>query len=201
MLFRSRHLSASLLLLAPVLAAAQMHHVDTPEQVTRAVGVYEWTGPLDKPKAARLVPVSLFINGQMRDAGIYLAQPVPFALETGNVYAIEFAGQPKGTLDVKMARDMATQGVIVDNPEGSWYGYGRFAPPSVPKKSTLKPTVTLATIAGSEDDTRPHFVAPRAEAPAAPVPKTGSRAPVSDDDRERPTLQHRADTEDGSGGK
>jgi hypothetical protein len=201
MIFRPRHLYASLLLLAPVLAAAQMHHVDKPEQVTRAVGVYEWTGPLDKPKAARLVPVSLFINDQMRDAGIYLAQPVPFALETGNVYEIQFAGQPKGTLDLKLARDIAAQSAIADDPEGSWYGYGLFAPPGAPKKSTLKPTVALAAIAGSEDDSRPRFVAPRAEAPATPAAKTSSRAPASDDDSERPTLRHRDDSEDTNGGK
>ena len=41
----------------------------------------------------RLVPVSLFIDGHVEDAGVYLAQPVPFALQTGDVYSIERAGQ------------------------------------------------------------------------------------------------------------
>src|ERR1700742_538985 len=90
-------------LLLPLAAAAQMHHVDKPEQVTRAVGVYEWTGELAKPTQARLVPVSLFINGHFQAAGTYLARPVPFALETGNVYSIDRAGHSLGTLDINMA--------------------------------------------------------------------------------------------------
>ena len=44
-----------------------MHHVDAPENVTRSIGVYEWTGDLAKPVAARLIPVSLFIDGDFKD--------------------------------------------------------------------------------------------------------------------------------------
>ena len=51
-----------------------------PENVVRAVGVYEWTGDMAKPTASRLIPVSLFIDGKLEDAGVYLARPVPFAL-------------------------------------------------------------------------------------------------------------------------
>jgi hypothetical protein len=68
-------------LLAASVAVAQMHKVETPQKVTRAVGVYEWTGDLNKPIAARLVPVSLFIDGHLEDAGVYLARPEPFALQ------------------------------------------------------------------------------------------------------------------------
>ena len=59
--------------LASPLALAQMHKVAKPEQVVRAVGVYEWTGDFAKPTASRLIPVSLFIEGQLQDAS---SQPI-----------------------------------------------------------------------------------------------------------------------------
>src|SRR5580698_6073684 len=79
---------------------AQMHKVAKPEQVVRAVGVYEWTGDLTKPKASRLIPVSIFINSKLEDAGVYVARPVPFALLTGNVYELQAAGIDKALLDL-----------------------------------------------------------------------------------------------------
>ena len=64
-------------------AWGQTHKVAKPENVVRAVGVYEWTGDLAKPGASRLIPVTLFIDGELQDAGVYMARPVPFALLTG----------------------------------------------------------------------------------------------------------------------
>ena len=70
------------LLLLPLCASAtllcaQMHRVEKPESVTRAVGVYEYVGDMAKPTAARLIPVSLFYGGHFEDAGTYLARPRP----------------------------------------------------------------------------------------------------------------------------
>ena len=48
------------------------------------------------PTASRVVPVSLFINGQFEDAGIYLPRPVPFVLDTGNIFELEKSGEPQG---------------------------------------------------------------------------------------------------------
>ncbi len=176
--------------LLPLGAAAQMHHVDAPERVTRAVGVYEWVGELGKPAAARLVPVSLFINGKVEDAGTYLARPVPLALETGNQYAVEFAGLPKGTLNVLMAKDVASaRSVADDNPEGNWYGYGLFELPKPAKVSTLKPSVVVPALTATAEDDRPHFVASRPQADTS----SGERraAAKNDDDPEKPTLGKR----------
>src|ERR1017187_8550833 len=78
-------------LCAPI--GAQTHKVAKPENVVRSVGVYEWTGDMAKPAASRLIPVSLFIDGKLRDAAVYLARPVPFALISGNVYELEKAGR------------------------------------------------------------------------------------------------------------
>jgi hypothetical protein len=53
-------------------APAQTHKVTAPDSVVRAIGVYEWTGDLTKPTGSRLVPVTLFINGHLEDAGVYM---------------------------------------------------------------------------------------------------------------------------------
>jgi hypothetical protein len=101
------------LLLSPLRAQTDNAAPSTP--VTRALAVYEWVGPLDHPTAARLIPVSLFIHNHLEDAGVYLTQPIPFALRPGNVYLIERAGQPLTALDLNTA----------NNPRGAWVGYGR----------------------------------------------------------------------------
>jgi len=89
--------------LAASVTVAQMHKVAKPDQVVRAVGVYEWTGDFAKPTASRLIPVSLYIEGKIEDAGIYIARPIPFALLPGNLYILQSAGVDKGTLDLAYA--------------------------------------------------------------------------------------------------
>lgn len=185
---------------------AQTHKVDAPDKVTRAIGVYEWTGNLPKPTAARLIPVSLFINGHFQDAGVYLAQPVPFVLQTGDVYSIERAGQSIGTLDLEYARNIVTRhSVSDDNPLGAWYGYGRFLTAAQEAKATalhaIKPPVVLASTESDADD-RPHFIrrqpstttststtSPTPTTPTKPAATTPNPAPEYDPDR--PTLRHR----------
>ena len=185
---------------------AQTHKVDAPDKVTRAIGVYEWTGNLPKPTAARLIPVSLFINGHFQDAGVYLAQPVPFVLQTGDVYSIERAGQSIGTLDLEYARNIVTRhSVSDDNPLGAWYGYGRFLTPAQEAKATalhaIKPPVVIASTDSDSDD-RPHFIRRQSSTPST-TPSTSTKPtaptttnPAPDYDPDRPTLRHRdpADT-------
>lgn len=175
---------------APALLA-QMHKVEKPQTVVRAVGVYEWTGDMAKPTAMRLVPVSLFIDGHLEDAGVYLARPIPFALDTGVVYEVQQAGVPKGQVDLRFARHFETASTSSSPFDDGWFGYGRFVPPAPPKKSTLRPSANLAKINGldDEDDDRPHFsrrsAAPGSGAAAAGIPAPNS-SPASDPDR--PTL-------------
>jgi len=124
-------------------AAAQTHKVESkPQNVVRAVGVYEWTGDLTKPTASRLIPVSLFINGKLQDAGVYMARPVPLSLLTGNVYQLEKSGVLRGTLELAYARHLVpreNQATVFDD---GWFGYGKYAALSAPKPSTLKASVT-----------------------------------------------------------
>src|SRR5438270_13421675 len=100
-----RILFAALTLAASV-ASPQTHKVAKPQEVVRAVGVYEWTGDFAKPTASRLIPVSLFIEGKFEDAGVYTARPIPFALLPGNVYILQSAGVDKSTLDLAYAKHL-----------------------------------------------------------------------------------------------
>ena len=137
---------------------AQMHKVAKPEQVVRAVGVYEWIGDFAKPSASRLIPVTVFIEGKLQDAGVYIARPIPFALLPGNVYILQSAGVDKGTLDLAYARHLqaveATGDMAFDD---GWFGYGSVKPLAAPRRTTaaLKPSKTLPVITTSSNS--PHF--------------------------------------------
>jgi len=177
-------------------SSAQTHKVAKPENVVRAIGVYEWTGDMAKPAASRLIPVSLFIDAKLQDAGVYLASPIPLALLTGNVYQLERSGIVIGNLDLAFARHLVAPETATTTYDDGWFGYGKFVPPAPPKKSTLKPTSTLAKINGFDDDGKPHFSArsatPGSGGTATPTPGTAStstEAPA--DDPDRPTL-HRS---------
>ncbi len=148
--------------LAASVTVAQMHKVAKPDQVVRAVGVYEWTGDFAKPTASRLIPVSLYIEGQFQDAGVYIARPIPFALLPGNLYILQSAGVDKGTLDLAYAKHLqaveATGDLAFDD---GWFGYGSVKPLSAPRNTVhaLKPSKTLSTITtSSTDPNRPHLV-------------------------------------------
>jgi len=184
---------------------AQMHHVDAPENVTRSIGVYEWTGDLAKPIAARLIPVSLFIDGDFKDGGTYYARPVPLALESGNIYFLEKSGVPQGTITLDYARHLQTAAGGTDDTMGlGWFGYGTFATMPVPRKTpALHASVNPSSIVSSKDDDRPTFVrrptdesktagAPDEDAEKKPAKKTPAPAasvtppPATDDDPDRP---------------
>jgi hypothetical protein len=193
---------------------AQTHKVAKPDQVVRAVGVYEWTGDFAKPTASRLIPVSLFIEGKFEDAGIYIARPIPFALLPGNLYILQASGVDKGTLDLAYAKHLqaveATGDLAYDD---GWFGYGSVKPLSAPRKTTtaLKPSKTLPVIAASSTDpNRPHFGSkPGGDtAPAtggdqskSTTPQTSSKpdatttsttaSPSTTGDPDRPTMKRR----------
>src|ERR1700734_1655152 len=169
--------------LTPALLLSSLHaQTDPPSstaQVTRAIAVYEWTGDLGHPTAARLIPISLFINGQLQDAGVYLAQPIPFALQPGTLYLIQQAGQPTGALNIQSAR------TIPSSTAPAWIAYGRFLTPAEATAATTPPPspVTLP----ADTDATP--------APPNPKKKTKQQAYVTPpttpilDDPDRPILQ------------
>ena len=193
-------------------ANSQMHKVAKPEEVVRAVGVYEWLGDEAKPTASRVIPVTLFIDGELQDAGVYLARPVPFAIENGTIYEVDKAGVPKGTVDLKYATHLNATDAATNYDDG-WFGYGTFAPPPAPKKIVaLKESKTPSKIESSKADVesdRPTFTRRHAASsdPAgsgtsgspAPGAKTDSSAPNTGatpsppDDPDRPHMSRRAD--------
>lgn len=186
----------------------QTHKVAKPEQVVRAVGVYEWTGDMAKPAASRLIPVSLFIDGHLQDAGVYLARPVPLALEKGNVYLLQDAGIDKGSLDLVYARHL--QGVDKATGdteyEDGWFGYGSFQAVAAEKKRpALRASKTVPVIATGGDPDRPHFGKKGGDAgggdsgtAATPAATTSADGGAADPDR--PTMKRRTDDSGASAG-
>ncbi len=187
-------------------ATAQMHKVSRPEQVVRAVGVYEWTGDLKKPDASRLVPITVFIDGALEDAGVYLPRPIPFALTPGNEYILQQAGIDRGSLDLAYARHLQTTDSAY---EDGWFGYGSYKAPPAPKKETaLHASRSPAVLTSSKDDARPHLTtrgdsskpgaADSAKDPQPATPdqtdtpqkKTPGDSPA--DDPDRPTMRRRS---------
>jgi hypothetical protein len=195
-------------------ADAQMHKVTNPDTVVRAVGVYEWTGDLAKPTGSRFVPVTVFIDGEIQDGGIYLPRPVPFALLSGNVYELEDAGLGKGTLVLETALHAVTpdEAPAKSFLEG-WTGYGSYKAPATERKSTsaLKPSKTLPVISvAGGDPNKPHFSNKSADASkstdqktagsASDTAKTDDSAKKSDtassDDSDRPSMKRRSSGDD-----
>jgi hypothetical protein len=168
-------------------AGGQMHKVAKPEQVVRAVGVYEWTGDMTKPTASRLIPVSIFIEGKLEDAGVYVARPVPFALLSGNVYELQDAGVDKAMLDLAFARHLQAENATGDLAyDDGWFGYGSVKPLAVAKlkpASKLKPSKTLPVLMSSTG--------------ATTKPDAGAgvgTTSASTDDPDRPTMKRRSDS-------
>ena len=128
---------------------AQTHKVEKPEAVVRAVGVYEWTGELTKPQASRLIPVSLYINGEMQDAAVYEPRPIPFALLPGNAYELQQAGVVKGLVELNSAGKLNTADSAYDD---GWFGYGTFRPEAEIKAAQLKASRRVSAITTGKDD-------------------------------------------------
>jgi hypothetical protein len=197
-------------------AWAQTHAIKKTEDVVRAVAVYEWTGDEGKATASRVVPVSLFIDGQFQDAAIYMARPVPMALDTGTVYEVRKAGVDSGTLELVYERHL-TSGDTEEIDDG-WLGYGEF---KVKPKETLLakkqsgplPSLVVGGKAGS--DSGPRLVSRSGSTSstsdagssnagsggASKSSKTSAPATTNADDADSPTLHRRAggDQDDSTG--
>lgn len=181
----------------------QMHKVAKPEDVVRAVGVYEWIGDRNKPTATRLIPVTLYIDGSFQDAGLYLSRPIPFALDIGTVYEVNEAGVPGGSVELISARRLKPVGESESFDIG-WVGYGKFAPPVVKKTVVLKqmkPTATITSDKPDKDPDRPSFSRRSDHTEAAPDTKSspasaGSTSATPPDDPDRPHLSKKPDTAD-----
>jgi hypothetical protein len=170
-------IAALAVLAVPARLPAQMHKVSKPDQVTRAVGVYEYVGDLTKPRAARLIPVSLFIGGHFEDAAVYMARPIPFVLDTGFRYELMEAGVRKHFLDLVAARNFAGSSAAASTPfDDGWFGYGQVKPLAVAKATKLRPNCGNAHVVEEADTSRPHFGTKSADERSA-----SAKAPAKDD--------------------
>jgi hypothetical protein len=191
---RAAAVALAALILLPGLARAQYPGQikkplkDTPD--LRAVAVLEWTGELGKPKACRMIPVTVFDGEKLQDAGIYLARPQPLAL-TGEVeYELKMNGKTFGLFDIQNAAQE----------QGSWVGYGKWRVMPAPK-----PVKAVAPEKVDEDvqDEKPvlHRKA-HADSGSGSGSGTGSsagssNAPAADDDPDRPKL-HKKTSDSGT---
>jgi hypothetical protein len=221
---RNRWLCFATTLLAAATALAQYPTGKPATQNStnpRAVAVLEWTGQPGKPNASRLIPITIYINGQLQDGGLYQARPEPLTLDNGTEYELQLAGQPKGLFDVEAA------GSVPDTQfDNVWYGYGKWKalPLPRPPSTILLASKPNAYVVGGGDSDEPHFAhrpgkgddtakSPAENRPSdAPVlvnrsgdaqeppsaenkkSTTASDAPIGADDPDRPTLRHRKAT-------
>jgi hypothetical protein len=166
----------------------------------RSVAVLEWTGDRNSPNAMRLIPVSLFDGVRLQDAGLYLARPVPLALDSGTEYEIEGSGLPQGWFDIAGAREVGTD----------WFGFGKWMPYVPPPPKKLHPSRNPPTVVRdkSNDEDKPHFVrrdqgtgsqntsgtgTTGSGSASSDKTSTNSQAPSEPEDPDRPKLRRRTD--------
>jgi len=177
----------------------------------RATAVLEYTGDLTKPTASRLIPVAVWDGERYQPGGLYMAQPMPLAVESGTQYELQDAGVPKGFFDVKAAADVS----------GSWIAIGAYQNMPTPHVAKLKPSkIPPHVVGGDVDDGKPHFAHRPADSSSGPssgsasasgttsggsanssgsgsTASTASSSTPSDPDR--PTLHRRTDSSSSSG--
>ncbi len=112
----------------------------TPE--LRAVAVLEWTGDAGKPKACRIVPITIFDGEKLNDAGIYLARPEPLAISGEVEYQLKDNGKTIGLFDIKNT----------GQEQGSWVGYGEWKPVPNPQPAFAATAPPVVDEDDSSDD-------------------------------------------------
>jgi hypothetical protein len=193
-LWRSRRRGAVLLLALAFPAWAQY-----PGQVKvakkaassiRAIAVLEWTGDPGKPKASRIIPISVFDGETYQPGGLYLARPEPLAVEPGTEYVLQNAGVTRGLFDVNSAQDV----------NGYWFGYGAWKPMLTPvKRVKPKQGKRIPQVVGGQEDGRPHFKNRGADesqdsGSSTPESTSSSSSHSAPSDPDRPTLRRRSDS-------
>jgi hypothetical protein len=144
----------------------------------RALALVEWPANGGSP---RVIPVTILVDGRYYDASIYKADPVPMALEPGNVYEVEQSGASIGMVTLTGARQANN---------GAWLADARFQtseqlaaahrPRDVaPKSATVSegpPTLRRGGRRSGRDRTPPPTTTP--EPRSEPQPAGGDEPPV-----------------------
>ena len=168
----------------------------------RALALVEWPAKGGSP---RLIPIFILVDGRYYDASIYKADPVPMALEPGNVYEVEQSGESIGLVTLTTARqatngawladtrfqtneqlaaarkprDTAPKSSSVEGPpklrRGGRRGGGDRQPTSTPTSSPSPSTPPDSAPSGGDDD-RPVLRKPQSDNKPADENKTGDTA-------------------------
>ena len=145
---RTLVIAAALLATSPIARAQYPGHIDTSKpakgSTLRAVAVLEWTGPPGKPSASRLIPITIFDGDHLHDGTLYLSQPAPLALQSGNEYELQLAGRPIGLYDLHSAGHSQLGDL------DSWLGYGVWKP--LPKPAPPAFNSSGLTVTGLNED-------------------------------------------------
>ena len=104
-----RGLTVALCLALAVSAAAQ--RTSRKSKGPRALALVEWPANGGGP---RVIPVAILVDGRFYDASIYKADPVPMALEPGNVYEVEQSGESIGMVTLTGARQAKNGAWLAD---------------------------------------------------------------------------------------
>jgi hypothetical protein len=178
---------ACLACLTAVSAFAQYPGLITKKSGTaqlRAVAVLEWTGDAGKPKACRIVPVTIFDGEKLNDAGIYLARPEPLALAGEVEYQLKDDGKTIGLFDIKNT----------GQEQGSWVGYGEWKPAPNPQPAFA---AKAPDVVDEESDDKPvlHRKKHADDAPASGTTDSGApKQPAAPEDPDRPKLHKKDDS-------
>lgn len=126
-------------------------------------------------KRARIIPVVIMVNGQYYDAGIYRADPVPMALDSGVVYEAERSGASVGLFTVGNALQVGKH----------WYGLGHWetdqeiqAAKAARAKEEAQAKAAQRVSAEDEDSGPPVLRRPGTEKPKAPSQAPASKPPA-----------------------
>lgn len=141
----------------------------------RALALVEWPASGGSP---RVIPVAVLVDGRFYDASIYKADPVPMALEPGNVYEVEQGGQSIGMATLTTARQAKNS---------AWLADARFQtneqlaaarrPREAPKSATVRegpPKLRRGRRRSDPDNTPQSAPEPKSE----PQPSEGDEPPV-----------------------
>ena len=153
----------------------------------RAVGVLQMTAN----GKTSLVPIAILINGKFWDATAYKADPIPMALDTGNVYEAERTGNSLGLFTVGGALHRVNAAAASGQPP--WIAIGKWRPNGMESDTkTLKAEVAPVGLEAGDGPPRltrdpakkdlPPDSAPKKDPSAAPASDpSSSKAPSGDE--------------------
>jgi hypothetical protein len=121
------------------------------------------------PKGLVLLPISLMLDGRFYDATLYHANPVPMALDPGNVYEVQRSGEAEGDFTITETEQW---------PNGAWLGRGTWLSneektrrAEAREKAGAKP----AKPAEDEDEGPPKLTRGGQKKPESPSPEPTSK--------------------------